>query len=164
MIVCDTNILSTFARVGALKLLFKIFPAREFVVSKAVYEEILEAKQNSLTFLHSVLALVDIGQLHLISLAPEEERDKSKLPQSFGPGEAESIAIRARRSATFLTNDKRARNYCQQNGIEVYDLILLLRALWRKKVVSQQKVQTIVSDIERLENFVFKNKKDIFKK
>jgi len=164
MIVCDTNILSTFARVGALKLLFKTFLTHEFIIPGAVYEEILEAKRSGLAFLHSGLALVDSGQIHLLSLTPEEERLKSTLPDSFGPGEAESIAICIRRKAIFLTNDKRARNYCQKNGIEVYDLILLLRALWRKKVVSQQKVQKIMSDIERLENMVFKNKQDIFQK
>jgi predicted nucleic acid-binding protein len=164
MIVCDTNILSTFARVGVLKLLFKLFPKHEFVIPKAVYEEIMEAVRYGATFLYSVLALVDSGQIRLLSLTPEEERDKSTLPQSFGPGELEGVVICARRRSIFLTNDKRVRNYCQEHRIEVYDLVLLLRTLWRKGAVSRKKVQKIVSDIERLEKIVFKNKSDIFKK
>jgi len=102
MIVCDTNILSTCARVGILELLFKLFPKLEGVV------------------------------------------------------------ICARRNSIFLTNDKRVRNYCQEHGIEVYDLALLLRTFWRKGVVSRKEVQKIVSDIERLERMVFKNKQGIF--
>jgi predicted nucleic acid-binding protein len=163
MIVCDTNILSTFARVDQLKLLFKVFPSHEFIIPQAVYEKLLEAKRYGLLFLHSIFALVDSGRIRLLSLSPAEEREKSKLPESFGSGEAESIAICSCRGAVFLTNDKRARNYCLANAIKVYDLILLMRALWRKKVVSRQRVQKIISEIERLEGAVFKNKKAIFK-
>lgn len=164
MIVCDTNILSTFARVGVLKLLFKLFPKHQFAISIAVYEEIMEAMRHGAAFLHSVLALVDSGQIHLLSLAPEEAQDKTTLPQSFGPGELEGVVICARRSSIFLTNDKRVRNYCQEHGIEVYDLVLLLRTLWRKGVVSKKRVQKIVSDIERIERIVFKNRSAIFRK
>ncbi len=164
MIICDTNILSTFARVGVLKLLFKLFPKQEFFIPKAVYEEIMEAIRHGAAFLHSVLALVDSGQIHLLTLTFEEARDKTTLPQSFGSGELEGVIICARRSSILLTNDKRVRNYCQEHGIEVYDLVLLLRTLWRKKVVSRKVVQKIVNDIERLERLVFKNKSDIFRK
>jgi predicted nucleic acid-binding protein len=162
MIVCDTNILSTCARVGILELLFKLFPKHEFAISKAVYEELREAIRHGARFLHSALALVDSDQIRLLSLAPEEERDKSTLPRSFGPGELEGVVICARRNSIFLTNDKRVRNYCQEHGIEVYDLALLLRTFWRKGVVSRKEVQKIVSDIERLERMVFKNKQGIF--
>ena len=86
------------------------------------------------------------------------------LPSSFGAGESEAIALCARSESIFLSNDKSVRNYCRNHGVEIYDLPRLLRALWENKVVSRQKVQKLVSDMERLEGIAFKNKDRIFKK
>jgi len=62
-----------------------------------------------------------------------------------------------------MRNDKRAKNYCQEHGIEVYDLVRLLRALWKENIVSRKRVHQILSSIEQLEQIVIKNKNEIFK-
>lgn len=163
MIVCDTNILSTFARIGALEWLFKLFPKHEFTIPPTVYEEIREAIRRGIAFLDSVLTAIDLGQIRLFPLAQEEKIETRSLPESFGLGESEAVAICIRRRAILLSNDKRVRNYCQTHGIEVYDLVRLLRALWTEKVVSRQRVQKIVAKIEQLEKLVIKRKGEIFK-
>jgi len=164
MIVSDTNILSTFARADELGSLFKLFPKHEFATPPAVYEEIKEAIRRGFVFLETVLKLIDSGPIRFLTLTPEETLESSRLPESFGAGESEAVAICIRRNAILLSNDKRVRNYCQTHGIEVYDLVRLLRALWKEKVVSRQKVQKIVTKIEQLEKIVIKNKNEIFKK
>jgi len=164
VVLCDTNILSSFARVGALDLLFKLFPQHQFALPQAVHKEIAEAVRLNFTFLDSVLALTDAGRILILSLVREEEEDMMNLPKSFGPGESEAVAICARRGAIFLSNDKSVKNYCQTHGIEIYDLPALLRALWKSKVISRQRAQKIVNDMERLEGMVFKSKDRIFKK
>jgi predicted nucleic acid-binding protein len=163
MIVCDTNILSTFARAGEMELLFKLFPKHEFTIPPAVYEEIREAIRRGIAFLDSALTVIDSGQILLFPLAQEEKIETKNLPESFGLGESEAVAICIRRRAILLTNDKRVRNYSQTHGIEVYDLVRLLRALWTEKVVSRQRVQKIVAKIEQLEKIVIKRKDEIFK-
>ncbi len=164
MVLCDTNILSSLARVGALDLLFKLFPHDQFALPQAVHQEIIEAVRLNFTFLESVLASTNAGRILILSLDREEENAMMNLPKSFGLGESEAVAICARRGAVFLSNDKSVKNYCQTHGIEVYDLPSLLRALWKNKVISRQKVQKIVNDMERLEGMAFKNKERIFKK
>lgn len=164
MVLCDTNILSSFARVGALDLLFKLFPQHQFALPQAVHKEIVEAVRLNFTFLESVLKLIDADSISILGLARAEESDMINLPKSFGPGESEAVAICARRRAIFLSNDKSVKNYCQTHGIEVYDLPSLLRALWKDKIISRQKAQKLVNDMERLEGMVFKNKDRIFKK
>jgi predicted nucleic acid-binding protein len=164
VVLCDTNILSSFARVGALELLFKLFPQRQFALPQAVHNEIAEAIRLNFKFLESVLTLIASGKILVIVPNPEEEQDVMNLPKSFGPGESEAVAICARRSAILLSNDKSVKNYCRTHGIEVYDLQSLLRALWQNKVASRHKVQKIVGAMERLEGLVFKNKERIFKR
>ncbi len=164
MIICDTNVLSTFARANESGLLFKLFPKHELAIPQAVYEEISEAMRRGFTFLESALQFVDSGQIHLLTLTAEEKIECTALPKSLGRGESEAIAICLRQRAILFSNDKRARNYCHAHGIEVYDLVRLLRALWKEKIVSRQRIQKIVTKIEKLENIVIKNKNEIFKK
>jgi hypothetical protein len=68
------------------------------------------------------------------------------------------------RAAAFLTNDHRARNFCLAEGIEVFDLIDVLRALWKLRVCSKQQVSRLVNDIENREGMVIKHKERIFAK
>ncbi len=68
------------------------------------------------------------------------------------------------RGAAFLTNDRRARNFCVAEGIEVFDLIDILRALWKLHVCSKRKVRQLLTDIETKEGMVIKQKDRIFAK
>jgi predicted nucleic acid-binding protein len=51
MILVDTNILGTFARVDALDLLFELFSDDEIGVAPAVYAELLAGLRERRTFL-----------------------------------------------------------------------------------------------------------------
>lgn len=164
MVLCDTNILSSFARIGALDLLFKLFPWHQFALPQAVHSEVAEAVRLNFKFLEPVLNLIALGKVAVVSLNSQEAQDLMNLPNSFGPGESEAIAICARRNAIILSNDKAVWNYCRAHAIEIYDLQSLLRSLWVNKIVSRNKTQKIVLEMERLEGIVFKNKERIFKK
>lgn len=76
----------------------------------------------------------------MISLNPNEMRAKQKLPLSFGAGDIECIIISRRPSHVLLTNNKRVRNKCESEGTQVYDLPIILRALWENKIVSVKKM------------------------
>jgi len=69
-----------------------------------------------------------------------------------------------RRLWTFLTNDRRARNYCRQAGLRVYDLAALLRALWRGGIRSPQFMQELCARMEAAEGMTIPNKEAIFRK
>ena len=66
------------------------------------------------------------------------------------------------RGAAFVTNDRRVRNFCRSEGIEVFDLIEVLCALWRLGVCSKQQVRQLVADIESKEGAVIRRKGAIF--
>jgi hypothetical protein len=63
-----------------------------------------------------------------------------------------------------VTNDKRARNYCRSVGVEVFDLVELLRSLWKLGVCPKREVRRLVADIEAKEGMVIKHKEQIFAK
>ena len=105
-----------------------------------------------------------VGRLKLFVLTAEEFMQRLRLPTSLGSGEAESIGLCQSRGAAFVTNDRRAHNFCRSEGIEVFDLIEVLRALWRLGVCSKQQVRQLVTDIESKEGAVIRRKGAIFAK
>ena len=129
VIVLDTSIISTFALIGTMDLLYALFPNNDLGVTPAVYTELVVGAREGRQFLQAVVEQVESGRLKLFMLTAEECMQRLRLPTSLGSGEAESIVFCQSRGAAFVTNDRRARNFCLSEGIEVFDLIEALRAL-----------------------------------
>ena len=163
MILVDTNILSTFARVDELELLFVLFRGAPFGVTQAVHEEVAKAVAQGCDWLRQALALRAGGRLVLAEPTAEERLVLPALPRSLAAGEREAIVICQARSCTFLTNDKRARNFCRELGIPVYDLVGLLRALWEWKVRSLDFVHQLCARMEAAEGIRL-NRDAVFRK
>src|SRR5207244_2990056 len=134
----DTNILGSFARLGALDLLLELFGRDKMTIVPAVYAELVAGIREGRQFLRPVIELVEKGELELIPLSAEEVVERQKLPATLNNGEAESITVCLSQSAAFLTNDKHARNFARSVGIEVFDLVEVLRSLWKLDVCSKR--------------------------
>jgi predicted nucleic acid-binding protein len=164
MILVDTSILSTFARVDALELLWALFPRGPLGVTPAIYREIQEAITQGCGWLDQVPGLVKNGRLQLATATPTEVLAAEGLPDSLGLGEREAIALCQSRGWSFITNDRRARNYCRETGVQAFDLAGLLRALWTTGVRSKKVVRQMLDRMEQAEGIVFKNKEAIFQR
>ena len=164
MILVDTNILGTLARVERIPLLLDLFGQDEIGVCPAVYAELLTGTREGRQFLQLAVQLIEAGTIKLVALTADEILGRLKLPTSLDSGEAESITVCQTRGAAFLTNDRRARNFCLAEDIEVFDLMDMLRALWKLRVCSKRQVSQLVNDIEHREGMVIKHKERIFAK
>ena len=165
MIIADTNIVSTFARVGALDRVRELVKVDRLYVTPATFNELRRAVEAGCDFLAPTLATIQAGtELDLVELRREEVLAAKDLPASLGAGEAESIAVCLNRRGTqLLTNDKRARNFCRERAIACLDLPGILRALWVRHVLSKKRVRELLRQIETEEGLVIRNKDEIFK-
>jgi predicted nucleic acid-binding protein len=166
MIVADTNILSTFARIGRLDLLFAVTETKNFYLAPAVVKEIKVGLQKGIVFLQPIVdGLTSRAGFDALDLSAEEKILADALPASLNAGERECIAVCVKRSkAKLLTNDKRARNYCQANRIPCLDLKLVLRRLWQANHCAKEEVRAIIKEIEKSEpRMVIKGKGEIFR-
>ncbi len=165
MTVADTNIISTFARVGELSLLRRLVEPDQLHITPATYQELRKAIEVGCAFLEAVVNAIGLGgDIDLVVLTRQEILAVKNLPDSLGAGEAESIAVCLHRSdSRMLTNDKRARNYCREHGIPCLDLPGILRALWVRKILSRKKVAALIRQIETEQGMVIKNKDQILK-
>jgi predicted nucleic acid-binding protein len=161
VIVADTNIVSMFARIGALPLLKRLLEVDRLHITPGTYGELRKAIDAGCAFLEPVLAsIASGGDLELAELTRQEILAVNDLPRSLGAGEAESIAVGLRRPKTpLLTNDKRARNFCRERGIACLDLPGILRAFWTRKVLSKKKVTKRKRDIV---DFITRNVRQVY--
>ena len=49
-ILCDTDVLSCFGKINGLKLLKQLFPNAVFLISTAIYEELIRCKDAGFSF------------------------------------------------------------------------------------------------------------------
>lgn len=164
MIVVDTNLLSTFARIQRLDLLFAVSETDVLYLVPAVRKEIELGLKLNLNFLLPISeGLVDGTQYILLQLTPDEKHLSDTLPASLNAGEKESIAVCQTRSGSkLLTNDRRAHNYCRDHQIPSLDLKLVLRRLWKADHYIKEEVRLIMEEIEAKEpGMVIKGKEEI---
>ena len=161
MILVDTNILSTFGKVGRIKLLFELFQTK-LSVSSNVFCEISIAYEKGYSFAESVLDCIKNEKIDVVAVEQEDLFSMLDLPRSFGPGERDSIAICENRGYVFLSNEKKVYNYCKKHGIQCLLLPHLLKSLWKENILNKEDVKELITEIESKDNIVIVDKDSIF--
>ncbi len=161
-VLVDTNILSTFAKIKRLELLFEIIDREELYISTSVLHELDMAKNVGYDFVQTIFAYIDKERISIISMNDEESDLYLELPDSFGRGERESVAISKSRDYIFVSNETRVKNYCDRNDIYIVDLPTLLRRAWKTGVKEKETVKNIIETIESKDNIIFKDRTIIF--
>jgi predicted nucleic acid-binding protein len=161
-ILFDCNILSTFAKIDELDLLFRLFKGKMLATSPTVYEELITGIAKGYSSLEKVLNRIKEDIVQILSLTKEEIFLKGTLPCSFDEGERELVAVCKKRGYILATNEKIVKNYCTKENIHYLDLSDILRALWVRKVVSKNVVIGIIERIKKEDRIMFKRVDSIF--
>lgn len=92
-IPCDTDVLSCFAKIKGLQLLKQLFLNATFLISTAVYEELMKCKDAGFSFPDEIFEFVDVTQLnkdeleeYKVVLARARHLGKVKSIPSSSPG------------------------------------------------------------------------------
>lgn len=160
LIVGDTDILSTFGKVGKIALLRKLFG--NLIVPPSVHHELIRAKSVGYDFVESILENVEV-----IPLTSEEFEDFKDILEKEGTlheGEIQGMIICKKRDGIFCTNDYAAKRYCRKNGIEFIDLEDILFALVKKGIVSKKELKELIEKIEQKDRTLIKAKEKMFLK
>lgn len=160
MILVDNNILSTFAKVGRLALLFQI-TEEVLYISPNVYNELQRGLQAGHTALQAVFDLVASGRLRVVSLTEEDQQWMAQIPFTSAKGEADSLAYCLGHQAIFVTNDQRAYKRGMQLGVTCIRLATLLRSLWVFEVLTREEVRELIDEIEEAEGTIIRDRQEI---
>jgi predicted nucleic acid-binding protein len=154
IVVSDTNILSSLAAGDSLPALLHLFKRSTFCIPPSVRDELQVGLAKGRTYLEPIFRAITTQQIVVLALSSGEEQALQGYPQRLNLGERQAIALAQTRNAVVLSNDRRAFRYCQQQNIRVVNLIGILRLLWRRQVMSQNEMRTVLTKMEQMENVV----------
>ena len=163
VVFVDTDVLSIFAKIQRLPLLFTVFNEDHLNISTAVENELQTGIAKGFGFAQDVIALHSQGQIVTYHPTAVDQRLTATLPQTLGSGERESMAICKRLNAIFVSNERRVKHHCRENGIDCVNLSEILRTLWKRGILMQADVRKVITEIETKDNLKFRTTDPIFK-
>ena len=162
MVFVDTDVLSIFAKIQRLPLLFAVFNQERLHIALAVEDEIKIGVSKEFHFAQDIMALLTQGQIQTHRPLRVDEAFMTSLPQTLAAGECESMAICKRLDAVFVSNERRVKHHCQANGIRCNNLAEILRSLWELNILTQTDVKRIITEIETEDSLKFRTTDPIF--
>ena len=159
--IFDTDILSILGKIGRVGLLKKLFPNSDLIITFEVYNELLMAKEAGYDFVEDIIK----QRFRVIHLDPdliqEYERIKEKL-SNLHSGELTSILLCKKEGMDFVTNDKKAKIFCKEMGVEWLDIVNILRLCYLKRILDRKEIETLIIDIEEKDRTRITKTEEIF--
>jgi len=151
--IIDTDIISCFAKVGRLKLLEALF--QKLLLPSEVIHDLIKAREAG----YDYLAEVYKTNYEVINRKGEEFK-KLLERKELHAGEVEAVCICKEdiENRVLITNDKQAKGYCKENGIEFMDLEDILYVIKRKSMLNKEGILQLIEDIETRERTEIKCK------
>jgi len=160
-VVFDTDVITTFSKIKRLDLLQKLFPRDEFFIPLAVHNELIKAQEIGYEFAEHVIGSRLFETLTLSNEEKDFVNELSWKRKSLSSGEKEAIALCKYREYALITNDRVAKNACDENSIEFFDLGMLLKTLWKSKIMSKEEVDKLIDEIETKDKVKIKDRSKI---
>lgn len=155
--LADTDILSTFGKVGRIDLLLDLF--QHLYVAPAVSQELLRAERMGFTWVARIRQTVE-G----LPLTDSEREDVERLfdlyPQ-LGSGEIESFVLAQTHHLLCLTNDRQAKIVASILNLSYLDLEEILRALKTRGILTTEALAVLMTCIEEKDRTRIKAKEQI---
>lgn len=163
MVFIDTDVLSIFAKIQRLPLLFAVFNQDPLHISAAVEHELQTGVAKGFGFAQDIMTLHAQGRITTYHPTAADQQFMATLPHTLGLGERESMAICKRLSAIFVSNERRVKHHCRENGVDCINLAEILRALWELGILTPADVRQVISELEAKDNLKFRTTDPIFK-
>lgn len=162
MIIFDTDILSTFAKINKLKLLFAIFSGNELAYAPSVRTDLENAEKEGHRFVKHIfneefkLVRLSDGESNLIKIIAAKRK-------GLHLGELESLAVCKSRGCVFVTNDITARKTAYNLGVECLGLSDILKSLITENILAKENVHELIAKIESKDKVEIIDKDKILK-
>ena len=163
MIILDTCILSSLAKINRLDLLHILFRKHFCYITPSILQELNTNKIAGFKFVNKIeemLSFIDVKN-KICVLSPESEELEQaytiKDTHNLSLVDCECIVLARTRGAILLTDDTKLGNAALEEGIlEVYDLKSLLRANIVKGTINgRNELGEIIDQLRRKDYYLF---------
>ena len=157
--ISDTDVLSSFGKVGRVDLLQRLF--LKIYAAPAVYRELMKVELMGSSWVTPVKEAVE-SLLLTEKQMKEVEHLITTYPQ-LGSGEVETFVLAKAHRLLCLTNDRQAKKVCQSLGLAYLDLEEILRAIKLIGIMIPEILEQLIEQIEERDHTRIKAKKHILR-
>ncbi len=160
MAILDTDFLSSFFKIGKLKLVLRALNLKHIVVPSTVYEELTEAKFFSEIASLFAFSEKEVNEERFILVKKVDITEwKSKLTDEetiiLGKGELGCFILAEKSGDTILIDDQRARMVAKGKSLKVASIPAFLSFCKRKQIVSLDDMERIVETMKEKDYYEF---------
>lgn len=144
-IVLDADVVIHFAKGGSLSLLPRIFPDYDYVLLKAVHEELLSDIRTQVDNLMHYLKTIT-----LLPFSPRGDmlREYARLRSRFGKGESACMAYCLfTHNVVGSSNMRDIKEYCEEKQIVYLTTIDFLWYAWRKGMLTPEQISVFIGEV-----------------
>ena len=144
-IVLDADVVIHFAKGGLLSLLPRIFPDYDYVLLKAVHEELLSDIRTQVDNLMHYLKTIT-----LLPFSPRGDmlREYARLRSRFGKGESACMAYCLfTHNVVGSSNMRDIKEYCEEKQIVYLTTIDFLWYAWRKGMLTPEQISVFIGEV-----------------
>ena len=160
MAILDTDFLSSFLKIGKLKLVLRALNLKHVVIPSTVYEELKETK-----FFNEISSVFAFDEKELnenrfilvktVDLMEWKENFTKEETITLGKGELGCFVLAENSGDTILIDDQRARVVAKGKGLKVVSIPAFLLFCKKKNVVSLNEIRKIVEELREMDYYEF---------
>ena len=166
MIIVDTSIISSLAKINKLKMIKSIFEDETILIVYEVVNELLVSKEKGYDFVDRILKVIAYEESELkkekwiLKKYPDEKTSKmidqlyEKYPH-IHICEIVSIAFAKQNKATLLIDDRQALKVAKKEKIETYTLPALIQYCKEEEIININEVKEIIKLLELKDYYKF---------
>lgn len=162
-VVCDTDILSSLAKADELKVLKRVFPEAEFLISDRVFDELLKSKREGFSFPQRIFDFCAVIDFEKEEFQEYQKRRKGKNYLSLSNADIANLVIAKERNHPLISNDSVLLKKAESRSVLALDMFDLFRILFIREELSFSQINSILNKIEDKDNTNFKDRDEIFK-
>lgn len=151
-ILCDTDILSVFAKIDQLNLIDEAFPNAEFLIVEEVYDELSYAEDNGFNFPKKIFKFTETTSLKKEEIKKYQSyRDQPKfLPLS--KADLKTFTKAQNREILLISNESHLLEVSVQEKVLALDIYDILKIMYTKETLSKQEIIELAKEIEEKDN------------
>lgn len=161
-LICDTDLLSVFAKTMKLDLLREAFAEGKFVISESVYDEPSLSMEEGFDFPEGIFKMCDVVGLSEDEVELYKKRRGKPKFQTISKADLRTLILAKERNLPILSNDSRLLELADQDDVLALDIYDVLKILFKKEKLTEKEVRDVLSEMEERDNAVFKAKESIF--
>jgi len=167
MIIVDTSILSSLAKIKYLHLIKEIFCKEQIVICSAVKNELLVSKEKGYEFVdrilkHTALKVDELDNTRWLLIRYPDEQVSVEIKDIYDKyphihfGEIESIAFAKIHDTALLIDDRRALNVAKKENIQSFTLPAIIHYAKDIEILTVEEISNIIHFLEIKDHYLFK--------